>query len=691
MKKMMKVALIATTITGITAGMSNVKAMNLGLEQIRSKMENKTFVNFFFDKDYNQILAGESYSSTGLTTQEDSDGNLTITGYSGSETNIEIPKTIDGKNVVKIGNKAFQSNTTIKKLKITADITSIGEFAFCNCSSLEEVEFPNSLTTIEGYAFLECPIQELNLPSQIRIIKSFAFQGINATEVVLPESLKQLHSSAFRACRSLKTVKVYSRDLVYDYDYGRADDESKIFEYCPSDLVLYGYSGSTTQTYASEQHITFRELTADVEVTGVTLNKNNLSLNVGGSETLTVTVSPNDATNKTITWTTDKESVASVSSSGVVTGVSEGNATITATSNNGKKATCTVVVNAEDNKSIFFEPAVSDGTVFHLAVGSEKDIKVGVSGIPESEIANMTCVSGDTSIITVGAINPENKSFKLKALKVGKVTLTATLVYSGHTYTATYDVDVKDKYADYYTFEITGENTVAVGSTIQLKVEEKTIDASLPKQDKSEEATWSTSDGEILKVDGKGLVTGVKEGKATVIADYENSEAELSAEYEVTVTENELGVSKLEIQKKPSRTEYNIGDKIDIDDGELLITYDDGTTRTISMGNNDVTVEGFDTSKEGDIEVTLTYKGKSVTLNFTVKKASEDKGDGDDKGKDDEEDEEEEEKKEKVDTGDNIVETIIALVASALLIILATIGIKGKKKKESEEENSDKQ
>ena len=65
-------------------------------------------------------------------------------------------------------------------------------------------------------------------------------------------------------------------------------------------------------------------------------------------ETLTVTISPSDATDKTITWSSSDEKVAKVSSKGVVTAVSKGTATIIATSSNGKKANCEVTVTKKE-------------------------------------------------------------------------------------------------------------------------------------------------------------------------------------------------------------------------------------------------------------------------------------------------------------------------------------------------------
>lgn len=83
-----------------------------------------------------------------------------------------------------------------------------------------------------------------------------------------------------------------------------------------------------------------------IAVTGVTLNKSSLNLQIGGNETLTATIAPTDATNKNISWISSNPAVATVNN-GKVTGVAAGTATITATTVDGNKtATCTVTVTA---------------------------------------------------------------------------------------------------------------------------------------------------------------------------------------------------------------------------------------------------------------------------------------------------------------------------------------------------------
>lgn len=76
---------------------------------------------------------------------------------------------------------------------------------------------------------------------------------------------------------------------------------------------------------------------ASINVLEVTLNKTASTLKVGANETLTATVLPSNASNKTVTWTSSDTAIATVTSAGVVTGVKAGTAVITAKAGNATK------------------------------------------------------------------------------------------------------------------------------------------------------------------------------------------------------------------------------------------------------------------------------------------------------------------------------------------------------------------
>ena len=82
--------------------------------------------------------------------------------------------------------------------------------------------------------------------------------------------------------------------------------------------------------------VTPSEPETPVKVTSITLDKTSLPMHVGDADvTLTATVAPDEATDKTVTWSSDKEAVATVDATGKVHAVAIGIATITATANDG--------------------------------------------------------------------------------------------------------------------------------------------------------------------------------------------------------------------------------------------------------------------------------------------------------------------------------------------------------------------
>ena len=88
----------------------------------------------------------------------------------------------------------------------------------------------------------------------------------------------------------------------------------------------------------------------DISVAGITLDITDVSIKVGETAVLTPTIIPDNATNKSVKWSSSSDDVATVDNNGKVTGIKEGSATITVTtSDGGKTATCTVTVAAPAN------------------------------------------------------------------------------------------------------------------------------------------------------------------------------------------------------------------------------------------------------------------------------------------------------------------------------------------------------
>ena len=113
----------------------------------------------------------------------------------------------------------------------------------------------------------------------------------------------------------------------------------------PTAQGTYNFTVTAANAYGSDsKEFTLTINPAPVLVNSVTLNKSETTLTVGGTETLTATITPNNATNQNVTWSSDKPEVAKVEN-GIVTAVSAGTATITVTTADGNyTAVCTVYV-----------------------------------------------------------------------------------------------------------------------------------------------------------------------------------------------------------------------------------------------------------------------------------------------------------------------------------------------------------
>lgn len=106
-------------------------------------------------------------------------------------------------------------------------------------------------------------------------------------------------------------------------------------------------SKSSSTSSSSSSKTTTTTKTDTVDVTKIEINENIEDLEVGQSKALTVTITPNNATNKNLTWKSDNESIATVNSSGKVTAKKDGIVNITATSSNGKASTIKLNVKEE--------------------------------------------------------------------------------------------------------------------------------------------------------------------------------------------------------------------------------------------------------------------------------------------------------------------------------------------------------
>ena len=166
-------------------------------------------------------------------------------------------------------------------------------------------------------------------------------------------------------------------------------------------------SGMTNSAVASATYT----INIPVAVTGVSLNKSTSSMAVGANETLLATITPTNATNKNVTWTSSNTAVATVNATGTVTGVSAGTATIKVTTVDGSKiANCVVTVTAATTNVIgqFNVSFALSGTTLTVTLAPTVS-SATASNLWYTEMANPTALSQARAGYSTGVKNSLGK------------------------------------------------------------------------------------------------------------------------------------------------------------------------------------------------------------------------------------------------------------------------------------------
>ncbi|MGN1197661.1 MAG: Ig-like domain-containing protein [Acetatifactor sp.] len=256
-----------------------------------------------------------------------------------------------------------------------------------------------------------------------------------------------------------------------------------------------------------------------VDVTGITLDKTSLNMQLEETEQLSATVKPANATNTTVTWSSSDRAVATVSTSGKVTAVGIGTATITASTHNGKTAKCTVNVYSYSisNEELHFDLSSENFT-------ATLSISNGVANV-----TGVTWSSQDSSVASV------DKKGKVTATGIG-TTVIEGAVKDGPTLTCKVTVE---------------RNTL---EKIALSAESMELDKGMSQRltvyfvpndvtcDKT--IIWTTSDKAVASVDENGRVTANAKGTAVITATVKNTEitAQCTVKVYETVDEDLLVV-----------------------------------------------------------------------------------------------------------------------------------------------------
>lgn len=138
-----------------------------------------------------------------------SSGFYTLTGYTGSESEIVLPQIYKGKLVKKIKEETFLLNTTLEKIEIPYGYEEIAATAFGGCNNLRSVLLPNSLKTIRQGAFALCDnLKKIILPEGLETLEVEAFGESGLESIYIPGTLKTIINRTFSNCSKLKYITI---------------------------------------------------------------------------------------------------------------------------------------------------------------------------------------------------------------------------------------------------------------------------------------------------------------------------------------------------------------------------------------------------------------------------------------------------------------------------------------------------
>ena len=180
-------------------------------------------------------------------------------------------------------------------------------------------------------------------------------------------------------------------------------------------------------------------------------------------------------------------------------------------------------------------------------------------------------------------------------------------------------------YANYQTLFGKDSYVILRPEKVITEIESIKVKTNPTKTEYYQNQTLDITGGVITTINNDGTTQDIPMNNSSVkISGYDASklgEQKISVTYKgkstsFKVTVNKTTISSISVKTNPTKTNYFVGEKLDLTGGVIKVTYSDNSTKTYSMKNSGVKVTGFDSSKSGASTLTVTYGGKTTT--FTV-------------------------------------------------------------------------
>lgn len=266
-------------------------------------------------------------------------------------------------SVKRIGKYAFAHNGGLLRFNLSDCIEVIEEGLFQNCKNLlAPITLPDGILRIEDNAFDNCGLSgELHLPKSVVYVGQHAFNGCGFTSIIFNDGIETIEGFAFASCKTPELILPSSVCLIGDYafNYSYLTTITCLAEIPPQTFSDRGPFFTTIFPVATLKvpeasvdfykeascwkNFNYIEALKEIFPEDISFNTNNLSLKIGQQYKLVVSLNPTITTNRSIVWATSDNNIVAIEN-GLLQALKVGNATITATTQNGLVATCIVRV-----------------------------------------------------------------------------------------------------------------------------------------------------------------------------------------------------------------------------------------------------------------------------------------------------------------------------------------------------------
>lgn len=463
-----------------------------------------------------------------------------------------------GNSVKIIGKYAFQGCSSLTEVNFGNSIETIDNLSFFQCTGLKSLTLPNAVTTIGTSAFYGCSgLNKVVIPASVKTMGFRAFYYCNAIESVFSYAEIPPIMGSDDCFTVYNTATLYVPNLYLDtYKntlywsrflkiYGVDEDgdvlasgislniteknlnvnqtlqliatvtpdvaSNKTVVWSSSDTNVASVNSDGLVSALANGNATITATTTDgtnlsascnltvtsIPVTSIKLNKTRLTLDIDESYQLVATITPNNATEKTIVWSSSNTTVATVSNNGLVIPNEPGDAVITATTTDGTNlsASCQVTVIKRVKGITLNESSLN------LTLPETAQLTAFVS---PNDATNpvVNWISSKPSVATV-----DNNGF-ITSKSVGTATITATTT-DGSNLSATCQVTVSKQYVN--SILLNKDSLIMhIGDTFQLIADVQPENASNPT------LNWISNNSSVASVDNNGLITANSGGSALI-------------------------------------------------------------------------------------------------------------------------------------------------------------------------------